>query len=58
VRERIAEVMFEVFEVPNIYLANKTRMVMYSAGRSTGWVLDIGEDATYLELVLDGFNIP
>merc|ERR1712072_1629271 len=39
-REKMVQVMFETFEVQNIYVAIQAVMSLYSAGRTTGPVVD------------------
>ena len=57
-REKTLELMFEVFEVPGLHLANKTMMCLYAYGRNGGINVDIGEDATYIEITMEGYQFP
>lgn len=56
-REKIAQVMFERFNVPGLYLANQGVMAAYGAGRTTCLVCLSGAGATYLVPVKDGVSI-
>merc|ERR1712195_291977 len=57
-REKMVEKMFEVFEVQNIYVAIQAVMSLYSAGRTTGLVVDSGDGVTHTVPVYEGFSVP
>eukprot|EP01112_Ceratiomyxa_fruticulosa_P009479 TRINITY_DN2466_c1_g1_i1.p1 TRINITY_DN2466_c1_g1~~TRINITY_DN2466_c1_g1_i1.p1 ORF type:complete len:1060 (-),score=243.32 TRINITY_DN2466_c1_g1_i1:239-3418(-) len=40
--DTMAEIMFELFEVPDLYIANQALMALYSMGAVTGIVVDCG----------------
>lgn len=46
-RERIAQVMFETFNTPAVYISNKQALSLYSAGITTGLVVDSGSNSTH-----------
>lgn len=56
-RERMCEVMFEKFNVPGLYIAIQAIMALYSAGKTTGAVLDIGDGATHMVPIFDGHGL-
>jgi actin, other eukaryote len=56
-RESMMEVMFEVFEVQRFYVAVSAVMSMYAYGRTTGLVVDAGEDVSHIVPVFEGFTI-
>lgn len=58
VRERFVQMMFETFEVPRFYLANQINLALYSTQRTTGVVLDCGEDSCRAMSVVDGYSDP
>ncbi|XP_006630770.3 uncharacterized protein [Lepisosteus oculatus] len=57
-REKTAEVLFEGFEVPAIYLAPQSVLSIYSYGRLTGLVVDSGSGCTYVSPVYNGYCLP
>ena len=57
-RERFLTVMFETFEVQNMYVAIQAVMSLYANGRSTGLVVDSGDGVTHTVPVFEGFSIP
>uniref|UniRef100_A0A5K3EXQ5 Actin n=1 Tax=Mesocestoides corti TaxID=53468 RepID=A0A5K3EXQ5_MESCO len=56
-REKMCEVMFEKFNVPGLYVAIQAVMALYSSGKTTGTVLDIGDGATHLVPIFDGHGL-
>ena len=50
--------MFETFNVPGLYIANKAVLSLYSAGKFSGIVVDSGEGDTNIVPVFDGYSIP
>lgn len=58
VRERVVTMMFEKFDVQNLFIAPEPVMTMYSAGRTSGFVVDSGHDYTTATPVLEGFGVP
>lgn len=57
-KEKMATMMFEVFNVPALYIANQAVMSLYSTGRTTGTVLDSGEAQTYCTPIWEGYALP
>merc|ERR1719163_901580 len=57
-REKMVQIMFETFEVQNIYVAIQAVMSLYAAGRTTGLVVDSGDGVTHTVPVFEGFSLP
>jgi len=45
-REKMAEIMFESFQVPALYITNPPVLSLYASGRTEGLVFDCGEDVS------------
>ena len=45
-REKMAEIMFESFQVPALYVTNPAILSLYASGRTEGLVFDCGEDVS------------
>merc|ERR1711881_208273 len=56
--EKMVQVMFETFEVQNVYVAIQAVMSLYSAGRTTGLVIDSGDGVSHTVPVFEGFSLP
>jgi len=57
-RERMAQIMFETFQIQRFYVAIQAVMSLYSAGRTTGLVVDSGDGVSHTVPVYEGFSIP
>lgn len=57
-RERIAEILFEVFNVPASYVAISSILALFSAGRTTGVVVESGHGVTQIVPVYEGHTLP
>jgi len=57
-REKMVQTMFETFEVQNVYVAIQAVMSLYSAGRTTGLVVDSGDGVSHTVPVFEGFSLP
>ena len=53
-RDRVAEIAFERFGVPAIYLAKTAVLQAFSVGRSSALIVDIGAQTTRVSPVSDG----
>lgn len=54
----IARRMFKHFNVPALCLCNASVLSLFSTGRTTGVVLEVGEGVTYSVPVYEGFSLP
>ncbi|CAG7731069.1 unnamed protein product [Allacma fusca] len=57
-REKMAEIMFEKFNVPALYVDTQAVLCLYASGRTTGLVLDCGDGVSHSVPVCDGFAFP
>ena len=57
-RERIAEEMFETFNVHGLYIANPAVLSLYSESKLNGFVLDLGDGITQFVPIYDGCKLP
>jgi len=57
-REKIAEIMFEKFSVFNINIEPQQVMSLYSTTKTTGLLVESGEDMTEIVPIYEGFIIP
>ena len=57
-RERLASLVFERFNVSGLHVADAPVLALYSVGRLSGTVVDIGHDAVDVACVVDGAVVP
>uniref|UniRef100_H2Y6D4 Uncharacterized protein n=1 Tax=Ciona savignyi TaxID=51511 RepID=H2Y6D4_CIOSA len=57
-RERAAEIFFETFNVPAFFVSIQAVLSLYSAGKTTGLVLDSGDGVTHAVPIYEGFSLP
>ncbi|XP_041060907.1 actin-like [Carcharodon carcharias] len=57
-REKIAELLFERFNVPAMHVSYQSVLAVYSYGKTTGLVVDSGDGVTHSVPVHDGYNMP
>ncbi|XP_022096717.1 actin, clone 302-like [Acanthaster planci] len=56
-REKMAQIMFEIFKVPAIYVAMQPVLSLYASGRTTGLVCELGHGASHAVPVCDGYAV-
>ncbi|KAJ6233678.1 actin-10-related [Anaeramoeba flamelloides] len=56
-REKMAEIMFEKYNVPSMYIENQCVLALYSSGRTMGVSLNIGEGCTIVQSFFEGYQI-
>lgn len=56
-KQKLEEIIFETFNVPNFYIANRGALTLLSNEKSTGIVVDSGYNSTQIIPVFDGFQI-
>eukprot|EP00741_Cyanophora_paradoxa_P025006 tig00000319_g24138.t1 len=57
-REKAAEIFFETFNVPALFISLQAVLSLYASGRTTGVVLDSGDGVTHAVPIYEGFTIP
>lgn len=57
-REQLAEVFFETFRSPALFVSPPAVLSLYASGRTTGVVLDVGEGVTHCIPVYEGYALP
>eukprot|EP00755_Sulcionema_specki_P027608 Sspe_Gene.88120::Locus_60222_Transcript_1_1_Confidence_1.000_Length_1262::g.88120::m.88120/K05692/ACTB_G1; actin beta/gamma 1 len=57
-REKLAEILFEVFNFPAVVVANQSCLGLFASGRSTGIVVDSGAGVTHVAPVWEGYTLP
>lgn len=57
-REKTTQIMFEVFNVPCLYVQSQAVLSLYSGGRTTGVVFDSGYGVSHAIPVFEGYTIP
>lgn len=54
-REKMAQIMFETFEVPFLYIGIESILSLYTPGRSTGIVVESGDGVTQIVPIYEGY---
>lgn len=57
-REKMATIMFETFYVPALYVSLQAVLSLYSSGRTTGIVADVGDGVTHIVPIFEGYCMP
>jgi len=57
-REKMTQIMFEVFNVPCLYVSVQAVLALYSNGRTTGVVCDSGDGVSHTVPIYEGYAIP
>lgn len=57
-REKAAEIFFETFSCPALFVSAQAILSLYASGRTTGVVLDCGDGVTHAVPVYEGFALP
>ncbi|XP_029453327.1 actin-like [Rhinatrema bivittatum] len=57
-REKTAELLFENFGVPAMYISHQSLLSLYSCGRVSGLVVETGYGTSYTTPVDDGYILP
>ena len=54
----MCQIMFEEFNVKGFYVQIQAVLALYSAGRTTGIVLDSGDGVTHAVPIYEGYSLP
>ena len=57
-RERMTGLMFETYGVPGMYVNIQAVLSLYSAGRTTGVVMDSGDGVSHTVPIYEGYALP
>ncbi|CAL9771689.1 unnamed protein product [Musa acuminata subsp. burmannicoides] len=57
-REKMAQIMFERFDVPAMYVAVQAVLALYASGRTTGIVIDSGDGVSHTVPIYEGCALP
>ena len=57
-RQKAAEVLFESFSIPALYVPQQATLSLYASGRTTGLVLNCGDGVTHAVPIVNGFALP
>ncbi|RMX60273.1 hypothetical protein pdam_00009091 [Pocillopora damicornis] len=57
-REKSAEIFFETFNVPALFISMQAVLSLYASGRTTGVVLDSGDGVSHSVPIYEGFAMP
>jgi actin-related protein len=54
----MTKIIFESFNVPNLYISNSSVLALNSSGRTTGLVVDSGSRLTNVVPIYEGYSLP
>jgi len=57
-RERMTQIHFETFNVPNLYVQIQAVLSLYASGRTTGCVFDSGDGVSHTVPIYEGYALP
>ena len=56
-REKMAQILFETFNVPGLYFSKTAPLSLYAAGKSTGLSVESGDSITQFVPIFDGYKL-
>ena len=57
-REKMCSIMFETFNAPNFYVGIQAVLSLYASGRTSGIVVDVGQDVSDTVPIYEGNVVP
>ena len=57
-RKKMAQIMFETFNVPGLYIALESVLPIYSSYNLTGLSVDLGDSNSYVVPIFEGYSLP
>jgi actin-related protein len=57
-REKMVEIMFEVFNAPTTYIVIQEILSLYTSDRTTRVVLDSGDGVSHIVPIYEGYTLP
>ena len=58
ISDDMEKIMFEIFNVPAMYIAIQALLSSYASGRTTGVVMDSGDGASHCKPIYEGYALP
>lgn len=54
-REKTTQIMFEIFNLPGMYISPSAVLALYSTGKTTGVIVDVGHGSTFHVPIFEGY---
>ena len=57
-KDKMAQIMFETFNVKGLYIAIQGILCLYCMGKTTGMIGDMGDGVTHFVPIFEGYSLP